>query len=190
MVTMEWWIIHGVNIAAEWSEWSSASTYLWIYTWRLAQVSVCSCTWQGGIYALRIKTRDNILNSIQSTKNSETNCKGTLQDGVAQEFAIQYVSSVTHGDLARVTLAAPGPYLCNVEWQFREWKRRAPDPRHGAIDPRPAEMLLRPITQDLFKIGSRSICLHQSNSCLLRTVPNKVICNDPLNHPGKARPWF
>ena len=62
---------------------------------------------------MRIKTQDNILNSIQSTKNSETNCKETLQDGVAQEFAIQYVMS--HGDLGRVTLAAPGPYLCNVE---------------------------------------------------------------------------
>ena len=49
------------------------------------------------IYALRIKTQDNILNSIQSTKNVGNKLQvETLSDGVmAQEFAIQYVS-VSH----------------------------------------------------------------------------------------------
>ena len=70
------------------------------------------------IYALRIKTQDNILNSIQSTKNVGNKLQvETLSDGVAQEFAIQYVS-VSHGhmrDLARVNINTDLSNLCNVE---------------------------------------------------------------------------
>ena len=62
----------------------------------------------------------------------ETNCKETLSDGVAQEFAIQYVS-VSHEGPGSGDINMGLSNLCNVEWQFREWKRRAPDPRHEAL---------------------------------------------------------
>ena len=147
---------------------------------------LCSCTWQQKFMHLMFQ--------IQSSeqKMRETNYEDTLWDGEACGArvcnTICQCQCVTR-DLAWVTLAW---VLCNVEWQFQEWKRRAPDPRHEAIDPGLVEVPLRHIIiRGLFlaTIGSRWICLSLSNTSYQRTVANNLIFNDPLNHLSKRRPW-
>lgn len=173
----------------EWSEWYSDSAYLWIYTWRLTQVSPVLLYLAAKIYAF------NVSNSIQWTKNAGNKLRGhTLRWRGVWRKSLQYNMSVpvchTGPGLGNISMAPSS--LCNVEWQFEEWKRRAPDPRHEAIDPGLVEVPLRHIIiRGLFlaTIGSRWICLSLSNTSYQRTVANNLIFNDPLNHLSKRRPW-